>query len=293
MAPSFWGPDFPPQPAGVFDDLAPVEAEAEEEEAEDAYEGEMEEEEAEDAYEDEMEEEEEEEEEEGDEQHEHGGDWEAVPMDTEDSAEQRAYCGGGCGQDFCGCNLLTLCFPGAVHIFMSVSPDKVSQVEAALSLQGRLDPADSTATPPASRNTLTMTFRGQECKFDSVTPDEVQDVLLSLAGMELMVPSIELKMHFPGGSHDFDSVSPDKLQAVLSMLEGMKLTVSTAVPWALHNQLTEPLMCWIYVLDPVSLDKVQAVLSLLGGNELNPGIGGGASPSIPYRLYLQSINRAC
>lgn len=139
MAPSFWGPEFPPQPAAVFDDLA---------------------------YEDEMEEEEEE----GDEQHEHGSDGEVVPMDTE---EDHSYCDGGCGQDSCGYNLLTLCFPGAVHIFMSASPDMVSQVEAALSLQGRLDPAHSTTVPPAAHNMLTMTFRGQEYKFDSVTPDEV------------------------------------------------------------------------------------------------------------------------
>ncbi|XP_037463870.1 GATA transcription factor 20-like [Triticum dicoccoides] len=258
MAPSFWGPEFPPQPAAVFDDLAPVEAEEEEE----------------DAYEDEMEEEEEDE---------HGSDGEVVPMDTEDSGEELVYSG-------CGCNMLTLSFPGAVHIFMSASPDKVSQVEAALSLQGRLDPADSTTAPPASRNTLTMTFRGEECNFDSVTPDEVQDVLLSLAGRELMVPRIELIMGFPNWSYEFDSVSPDKLQAVLSLLGGMKLTVYTAVPCALHDQLTEPLMCWIDVLHPALPDKVEALLSLLRGNELNPGIGGGASPSIPYRLFLQSIN---
>uniref|UniRef100_A0A453SQ14 Tify domain-containing protein n=4 Tax=Triticinae TaxID=1648030 RepID=A0A453SQ14_AEGTS len=259
MAPSFWGPEFPPQPAAVFDDLAPVEAE--------------------DAYEDEMEEEEEGE---GDEEHEHGSDGEVVPMDIEDLGEAHLSCG-------CGRNLLTLCFRGVVHIFMSASPDKVSQVEAALSLQGRLDPADSTTVPPAARNTLTMTFRGQECSFDSVTPDEVQDVLLSLAGRELMVPRIELKMEFLHGSYDFDSVSPDKLQAVLSLLGGMELTVSTALPCA-NNQLTEPLICWIDVFDPVFPDKMQALLSLLGGNELNPGIGGGASPSVPYRLFLQSID---
>ncbi|KAM3193068.1 hypothetical protein ACQJBY_069936 [Aegilops geniculata] len=252
MAPSFWGPQFPPQPAAVFDDLAPVEAEEE----------------AGDAYEDEMEEEEEDE---------HGS-------DTDDSGEDLDYSG-------CGCNTLTLCFPGAVHIFTSASPDKVSQVEAALSLQGRLDPADSATAPPASRNnTLTMTFRGEECNFDSVTPDEVQDVLLSLAGWELMVPRIELIMEFSNWSYVFDSVSPDNLQAALLLLEGMKRTVSTAVPCALHDQLTEPLMCWIDVLHPVLPDKMQALLLLLGGNELSPGIGGGASPSIPYRLFLQSIN---